>query len=136
MTPCEALASVLDAEHAAAFCEHRQRLRKPLTTFAAKLIAKKLAQVPDPNAGIEMAIERAWLGFEPSWYFDALAKLKTPTLQAKPTQTVLDLYGARTMSVSNTDELWRYLPDRPTGRRGTSSFTPEEVAAARARRAN
>lgn len=124
----------LDEEHAQAFVEHRLRLRKPLTAFAAKLIAKKLAQVPDPNAGIEMAIERAWLGFEPAWYFDALTKLKAPTLQVKPTQTVLDLYGARTVTISNTDELWKHLPDRATGRAGTANFTPQEVEAARVRR--
>lgn len=135
MTPREELMVCLDEEHAQAFVEHRQRLRKPLTAFAAKLIAKKLAQVPDPNLGIEMAIERGWLGFEPTWYFDALAKLKLPMTQ-QPTQAITDLFAARTVKVSQLNEIYGLLPKRATNRHGESYYTPEEVAAANQRRAN
>jgi hypothetical protein len=61
------LAVVLDAERATAVIQHRQRLRKPLTAHAAKLLAAKLAKAADPNAAADLMIERGWQGFEPDW---------------------------------------------------------------------
>ena len=67
MTPRECLETVLDEEHSAEVLKHRQRLRKPLTDYAAKLLAKKLALCPDPNAAADMMIEKGWQSIEPSW---------------------------------------------------------------------
>jgi len=66
-TPRAALAAVLDAERASAVIEHRSRIRKPLTGHAAKLLAGKFAQCPDPNAAADMMVGNGWQGFEPEW---------------------------------------------------------------------
>jgi hypothetical protein len=66
-TPREALSAVLDAEHAAAVIEHRQRLRKSLTPRAAKLLAAELKKAPDPNAAADLMIARGWVGFDVAW---------------------------------------------------------------------
>lgn len=63
-----ALMAALDEEHAEAVVAHRRTtIKKPLTEFAAKLLAKKFAACADPNAAAEMMIEKCWQGFEPAW---------------------------------------------------------------------
>lgn len=66
-TPRAALEAVLDETRAAAVLEHRQRLRKPLTAHAAKLLAGKFAACPDPNAAADKMVGNGWQGFEPEW---------------------------------------------------------------------
>jgi uncharacterized protein YdaU (DUF1376 family) len=66
-TPRDELLKVLDGEHADAVIDHRQRLRKPLTAYAAKLLAKKLVAAPDANAAADAMVAHGWLGFEPEW---------------------------------------------------------------------
>lgn len=66
-TPRHELETVLDAERAGAVLDHRQRIRKPLTAHAAKLLAGKLAQAADPNAAADTMIANGWMGFEPGW---------------------------------------------------------------------
>jgi hypothetical protein len=66
-TPAEVLANVLDAEHASAVVEHRARLRKPLTAHAAKLLANKFAEAPEPNAAADAMILNGWQGFDQEW---------------------------------------------------------------------
>ncbi len=58
---------VLDEEHAIAVVEHRKALRKPLTGYAARLLARKFGQCQDPNAGADAMILNGWQGFEPEW---------------------------------------------------------------------
>lgn len=70
-TPRAELEAVLDARHAAAVLDHRQRLRKPLTAHAAALLAKRLAEFPDPNAAADTMIERGWQSIRPGWGEDA-----------------------------------------------------------------
>lgn len=67
MTPRQWLETTVDEEHAEELIKHRQRLRKPMTDFAAKLLARKLAACPDPNAAAELMIEKGWQSIEPSW---------------------------------------------------------------------
>lgn len=67
MTPRQWLETTVDEEHAEEIIKHRQRLRKPMTDFAAKLLARKLSQCPDPNAAAELMIEKGWQSVEPSW---------------------------------------------------------------------
>jgi hypothetical protein len=61
------LGRVLDAEHAQAVFTHRQKIKKPLTARAAKLLAQKFAQCADPNAAADAMIANGWQGFEPEW---------------------------------------------------------------------
>lgn len=65
------LMSVLDEEHARAVIEHRRvTVKKPLTTFAAKLLAKRLSEWGDANAAAEIMIEKCWQGFDSAWVRD------------------------------------------------------------------
>lgn len=70
-SPRSELETVLDAEHSQAVVDHRQRLRKPLTAYAAKQLAAKFAKFPDPNAAADRMIESGWLKIEPHWGQDA-----------------------------------------------------------------
>lgn len=61
------LLAVLDSERARAVIEHRKAIRRPLTPHAAKLLARKLALVPNPNMAADAMIGNGWQGFEPHW---------------------------------------------------------------------
>ena len=67
VTPRDELLVVLDDERAGAVIEHRKRIGKPLTAYAAKLLARKFARTPDPHASAEAMIANGWQGFEPHW---------------------------------------------------------------------
>lgn len=77
-TPRSHLSAVLDDERAQAVIDHRQRLKKPLTAHAAKLLAAKFSLWPDANAAADLMIEKGWQSFEPSWAENAA----TPQRQA------------------------------------------------------
>jgi hypothetical protein len=66
-SPFEALSAVLSPETASAVVEHRQRMRKPLTAYAAKMLAAKFAACPDPNAAADAMIANGWQGFDQAW---------------------------------------------------------------------
>jgi hypothetical protein len=61
------LGKVLDESHAQAVIDHRNRMRKPMTPYAASRLALSLAQAPDPNAAADEMIERGWQGWKPDW---------------------------------------------------------------------
>ena len=61
----EILLSVLSAEVADAYIEHRKAKRSKITVRAAELIAKKLSDHPSPNAVVERSIENGWTGVFP-----------------------------------------------------------------------
>ena len=61
------LLTVLDEEHAIGVIEHRKALRKPLTGYAARLLARQFGKCQDPNAGADAMILNGWQGFEPEW---------------------------------------------------------------------
>jgi hypothetical protein len=82
ITPRAALEAVLDADRAEAVVQHRQRLRKPLTGHAAKLLAGKFAQCPDPNAAADTMIGNGWQGFEPDWLVKPAAR-GSPTAKSR-----------------------------------------------------
>lgn len=65
--PRDELLAILDEEHAGAVLEHRQRLRKPLSVRAAKLLASSLAQFPDANVAADRMIEKGWASIEVGW---------------------------------------------------------------------
>jgi len=67
-TPREFLETVLDAKHADAVLDHRQRLRKPLSMRAAELMAQEFAKCSDPNEAADLMIAKAWTGFKADWW--------------------------------------------------------------------
>ena len=70
------LMSVLDEEHARAVIEYRRAtVKKPLTAFAAKLLAKRFAEWGNPNEAAEIMIEKCWQGFQASWVKDRAVTL-------------------------------------------------------------
>jgi len=105
-TPRAALAAVLDDERASAVIEHRSRLRKPLTGHAAKLLAGKFAQCPDPNAAADMMVGNGWQGFEPEW-------MNRPNVRGSPaannSPTAQQLLKAQRESFRHDEP----APDRP-----------------------
>lgn len=66
-TPRAELEKVLDSEHAAAVVEHRQRIKKPLTAYAARKLANSLSKAPDANAAADIMVEKGWQSFEVAW---------------------------------------------------------------------
>lgn len=81
------LMTVLDEDHAKAVVEHRAvTIRKKLTPFAAKLLAKRLSEWGDANEAAEIMIERCWQGFQASWVRD-----RTPRVVR---QSPSDVFGA------------------------------------------
>lgn len=66
----DALMTVLDEDRANAVIEHRKALRKPLTKYAATLLAKQFALCADPNEAADEMILRGWQGFKPEWVKD------------------------------------------------------------------
>lgn len=64
----EALAEVLDADHATAVADYRMVGRKDkFSLYAARLLAKELAKAPEPNSASEAMIRNGWQGFEVDW---------------------------------------------------------------------
>jgi hypothetical protein len=82
LTPRQELETVLDEERADAVIEHRQRMRKPLTARAAKMLAGKLSKAGDPNRAADLMIERGWAGFEVDWMRRTFCN--DPPSKAKP----------------------------------------------------
>lgn len=81
-TPRSELMEALDTEHVQAVIDHRQRIGKPLTAHAAKLLAGKFRRCPDPNAAADAMIANGWQGFEPEW----LENRNLPRGQSPPQQ--------------------------------------------------
>jgi len=57
----------IDQDHAEGFIDHRKAMKRPLTAFGARLIAKELAKCQNPNEAIAEAILRGWQGFKAEW---------------------------------------------------------------------
>ena len=79
------LMTVLDQEHAEAVVAHRRTtIKKPLTAYAAKLLAKRLAEWPDANEAADIMIEKCWQGFNRTWVRDrAIAVVNGPAPQPR-----------------------------------------------------
>ena len=104
-TPRAALEAVLDAERATAVIDHRQRIRKPLTGHAAKLLANEFAKCPDPNKAADRMVRSGWTGFELEW-------MKRPEARGSPAKnpSALELLKSRRQEFAQNDEP---PPDRP-----------------------
>ena len=53
---------------------HRQKLRKPLTARAAKLLAKDFVAYGNAEEAAEMMIKNGWQGFHPTWVTNQAAR--------------------------------------------------------------
>lgn len=64
-----AFAGILSEDIAQEVIDYRKRMGKRyhLTERAAKMLAKRLARCPDPNAAAEEMIVRGWQSIEPEW---------------------------------------------------------------------
>lgn len=102
----EELAVVLDAEHAAAVVEHRQRIGKPMTRRAGMLLARRFAQCDDPNAAADEMIAGGWQGFKPGWLKDR----ERPSTGPPPKPTLGDLLRRTQEYRQQTDD---QQPPRP-----------------------
>jgi hypothetical protein len=60
-TASDELAMVVGDELATAFLEHRKLLKKPMTAYAAQLMAKRLRTMPDPVGSVEQSLRLGWL---------------------------------------------------------------------------
>jgi hypothetical protein len=66
-TPKSELETVLSPERAQAVIDHRQRMRKPVTAYAAQLLAGKFRMARDPDAAADAMIANGWQGFDVEW---------------------------------------------------------------------
>jgi len=69
-TPRQILERVLSKEDADDVIEHRQRLRKPLTPRAAKLLANAFSEIEPSmrSEAVDMMISSGWVGFKAEWF--------------------------------------------------------------------
>lgn len=84
------LATVLDEVRAREVTAHRNRLRKPLTIHAAKLLAGKLAEAPDPNVAADEMIARGWQSFDARWLEQTHAQ-RPPTARSPRRESYADI---------------------------------------------
>lgn len=73
-SPRAELESVVDSIHAQAVLDHRQRIRSPLTAYAAKLLAAELVKCPDPNAAVDLMIMKGWQSVKSEWVIREMEK--------------------------------------------------------------
>lgn len=66
-TALAVLSECMSEQTARDLIAHRQKLRKPLTARAAKLLAKDFVAFGNPEEAAEMMIKNGWQGFHPSW---------------------------------------------------------------------
>jgi len=66
-TALSELCLVMSEESAKAVIEHRSRIKAPLTSRAAKALARKFSETGDPDKAVEEMLARGWRGFNASW---------------------------------------------------------------------
>ncbi|RWO38886.1 MAG: helix-turn-helix domain-containing protein [Mesorhizobium sp.] len=101
-TPTDELAKVLDQQRAAAVIDHRKRIRKPLTAYAAKLLASKLALVDEPNHAADVMIANGWQGFEPEWLNERTSR-RGGSVRPNRTPTLGELAADRLKEIQTED---------------------------------
>ena len=85
-TPLSELSKVIPEENARHVIEHRQRLKKPLTARAAYLMAKNLAECPDPVVAADTMIERGWQSIKPEYMENGPRRNGNGSDRKKPSQ--------------------------------------------------
>jgi uncharacterized protein YdaU (DUF1376 family) len=82
----DALTAVIEPDLADAFIAHRQKLKKPMTPYAAQLIAGKLRKAADPAACVQLSIVKGWQDVFPE---------NVQAAGPKPAAAVADWWGGR-----------------------------------------
>ena len=95
MTPSQALSLVLDEEHATAIVDHRKAMKKPLTEFAAKLLAKEFAKCADPNLAAEAMLLNGWRGFNATWITNNGNGNHASARASSPSEDLMRSFGIR-----------------------------------------
>jgi len=70
----EILSECMSEQTARDLIAHRQKLRKPLTARAAKLLAKDFVAYGNAEEAAEMMIKNGWQGFHPTWVTNQAAR--------------------------------------------------------------
>ena len=73
-SPLAILSECMSETTARDLIAHRQKLRKPLTARAAKLLAKDFVAYGNPEEAAEMMIKNGWQGFHPTWVTNQAAR--------------------------------------------------------------
>lgn len=77
LTPRQELERVLSTQMATHVIAHRTKIKKPLTAFAAQLLARDLEKAGDPNDAAIVMIKSGWQGFNVKWYENAKGRQNT-----------------------------------------------------------
>lgn len=88
----------ISQEHAQAILDHRRGKKAPVTPRWLKLFLGKMEAVRDrggdPNAAIDLIVDKGWQGFEPDWFFNAGGSVRIngtgPTLSAEQRRWAID----------------------------------------------
>lgn len=90
------LERVLDPAHAQAYLDFRQRIRHPLTAYAARLIAAEFEKCgTSANAACDFAIGKSWRGFEADWYLSKHAPVVAAMQTKSSFGNLADFYRGR-----------------------------------------
>ena len=73
-SPLAILSECMSEQTARDLIAHRQKLRKPLTARAAKLLAKDFVAYGNAEEAAEMMIKNGWQGFHPTWVTNQAAR--------------------------------------------------------------
>jgi uncharacterized protein YdaU (DUF1376 family) len=73
-SPLAILSECMSETTARDLIAHRQKLRKPLTARAAKLLAKDFVAYGNAEEAAEMMIKNGWQGFHPTWVTNQAAR--------------------------------------------------------------
>jgi uncharacterized protein YdaU (DUF1376 family) len=90
-SPFEILTEVVSPEVASDFLAHRKAMRKPVTARAAKLIAKKIRDHPNPDAVLNESIANGWQGVFPERYRPPLQSINGGQHGQAPSKSQLRL---------------------------------------------
>ncbi|QRY68182.1 hypothetical protein JVX98_28245 [Ensifer sp. PDNC004] len=107
------LMTVLDRDHAQAVIDHRIAMRRRLTPHAAKLLARRFALMPNPNAAADAMIGNGWQGFEPEWLENRKGGRAPPRLPDKPPSPAQKLRNAIQIAKETGDETGNRRTDQP-----------------------
>lgn len=77
------LATVLDKQRVKAVIDHRRKMRKPLTPYAAKMLARRFDAYGNAAEAADAMIANGWQGFEPDWM--ERRKSQAPPARTQPT---------------------------------------------------
>lgn len=122
-TALAVLSECMSEQTARDLIAHRQKLRKPLTARAAKLLAKDFVAYGKPEEAAEMMIKNGWQGFHPTWVANQTARAGPPANGRGGMASLL----AKSLGLKNgresrdTDEAVHVLPVYDRAERGNVS---------------